>query len=195
MVLSRSRHGNYAGWDHPPDAGRVPPRAEPRGGHGGVRGRRPALDADVHGDAPGRGRPDGRARRRRTPARPLPHRGSLLAPRAAGRLAAALAAERTAAGRGAMRAVHLAGVLRRVRAGVRAPLTVERRTELALHLIKIGIRASPVLSPVLIGPVLIGGNGLSRRVVRRGTGGPGFVDSHAASYSSEVRMTASHTRA
>jgi hypothetical protein len=99
-----------------------------------------------------------------------------------------------------MRAVYLAGVLRPVRAGVRAALTVERSTELALHLIEIGIRASPVLSPViirpvLIGPVLIGGDGRSRRVVRRGTGGPGFVDSHAASYDREVRKTASHTRA
>jgi hypothetical protein len=43
--------------------------------------------------------------------------------------------------------------------------------------------------------VLIGGDGRSRRVIRRGTGGRGFVDSHAASYGSEVRKTASHTRA
>ena len=38
---------------------------------------------------------------------------------------------------------------------------------------------------MVIGPVLTGGDGRSRRVVRRGISGPGLVDSHAASYGSE----------
>jgi SAM-dependent methyltransferase len=45
--------GGDAGRDRPPDARRVAPGPEPAHGHGGIRGRRQVLDADVHHHAPG----------------------------------------------------------------------------------------------------------------------------------------------